>query len=130
MLDQQMISRKVSARDDIVDVAQLDNIDDIRLGGRRELLLAPLPVSRFKSWWDLILTEAICIHSCPSLTTTGTCCSWSDRQSKFVKTCSASYASAMVYSGRARLVKGMNSASSAGDEAAMTCLPTGGTGVS
>jgi hypothetical protein len=42
MLDHQVIRRQRAAREYIVDVAQLDHVDDVRLDGGREVLFPPL----------------------------------------------------------------------------------------
>lgn len=44
MLNYYLIGGKASASDNVINGVQLDNVDDIRLEGRREILLSPLQV--------------------------------------------------------------------------------------
>ena len=44
MLNYYLVGGKASTSDNVIDGVQLDNVDDIRLEGRREILFSPLQV--------------------------------------------------------------------------------------
>ena len=86
-LDSEVVRCRTCTVHDVVDILEPDDIDHITLESRCEVQLSPLiNQRRINNVSRMALTEATCMESIPSLTTTGTCESWSDSLSRLVKT--------------------------------------------